>query len=421
MRLKARWRAIAPEQRPPEFRPDDPGEPSYRWGALDRQVSLAVSRGLQPLVTVWSAPDWATPRGNALPGTLRPDPLEFHRFTRALVRRYSGTYEGLPRVRLWMAWNEPNLHLYLYPQVEGTTPVSPGLYRELVNQFAAAVRTVSGNVVIAGGTAPFRDLGVTNVAWGPLGFMRALLCVARTGARTCSSRIDFDVWSHHPYTSGGPRRKAALADDASLGDLAEVKALLQAAVRNGTIRSRQPVRFWVTEFSWDSSPPDPYGVPINLHARWVAEAIFRMWQNGVSLTTWLMLRDEPFPQHPLQSGLYFRGPTFAEDAPKPALSAFRFPFVAFPQHAKKRVFVWGRTPFGRAATVLVEQQFRGGWKRLGVVRTDRHGIFQTRFSTSRTGFVRARTLDRNERATPFSLANVRDRRFNPFGGAPLEP
>jgi hypothetical protein len=71
--------------------------------------------------------------------------------------------------------------------------------------------------------------------------------------------------------------------------------------------------------------------------------------------------------------------------------------------------------------VLVEQQFRGGWKRLGILRTNRHGIFQARFATHRTGYVRARTVDRAERAAPFSLRVPPDRHFNPFGGPPLEP
>ena len=257
-----------------------------------------------------------------------------------------------------------------------------------------------------------------NPKWGPLTFMRDLLCLDHNLRRKCSERVRFDIWAHHPYTSGGPTQHAVLEDDVSLGDLDEMRRVLQAGIRVGNVVSRGLPPFWVTEFSWDSNPPDRYGVPVGLHVRWTAEALYRMWTHGVSLVAWFLLRDEPATSF-AQSGLYFRGPTLAADRPKPALRAFRFPFVAFPQHAQRRVYVWGRTPSGRKTRVLVEQQFRGGWKRLGVVQADRHGIFHARFATHRTGFVRARTLDRVERAVPFSLASPPNRRFYPFGEGPF--
>ena len=118
-----------------------------------------------------------------------------------------------------------------------------------------------------------------------------------------------------------------------------MRVLLDAAVRAGTLQSRSRVPFWVTEFAWDTNPPDPKGVPERLHARWVAEALYRMWNQGVSLVTWFMLRDQPFtPSTPFQAGLYFRGEDgVASDKPKMALTAFRFPFVAFRQPAEKSV------------------------------------------------------------------------------------
>ena len=40
---------------------------------------------------------------------------------------------SLPRVRLWGAWNEPNIDRLITPQWEGGQPASPGIYRSLVN------------------------------------------------------------------------------------------------------------------------------------------------------------------------------------------------------------------------------------------------------------------------------------------------
>lgn len=70
---------------------------------------------------------------------------------------------------------------------------------------------------------------------------------------------------------------------------------------------------------------------------------------------------------------------------------------------------------------MVEQTFRGGWKRLGLLQTGRNGIFGRVFRTGTTGYVRARLADGTDRAAPFSLKPVPDRFFTPFGAVDLEP
>src|SRR5207248_1699459 len=155
---------------------------------------------------------------------------------------------------------------------------------------------------------------------------------------------------------------------------------------------------WVTEFSWDSNPPDPKGVPVALEGRWVAEALYRMWSAGVSLVTWFTLRDQSVRTSPYQSGLYFRGGSLAADRPKPALTAFRFPFVAFPR--AKHVFVWARTPTGRAATIVVEQRGSSGWRRLGTLHANRVGIASATLPAQGRGTVRGRIG--NDASLPFS-------------------
>lgn len=422
------WRGVAPqggERQRPRFDARDHEDPAYRWEEFDRQVNAIFAAGLKPLVTIHSAPQWAYPADAAIDGVaFRPDAAELGAFARAAARRYSGRVKGLPRVRLWQAWNEPNISIMLRPQLVGGRPVSPGLYRAMVNAIAGGVKSVhADNVVVAGGTAPFRDntpeVQAQNKRWGPLTFMRQVLCLSRELRPTCKARVRFDVWSHHPYTSGGPTHEAVLPDDASLGDLPDVRRVLEAAVRAGHVRSRGKPRFWVTEFSWDSRPPDPNGVPTALHTRWVAEALYRMWLSGVSLVTWFSLRDQPLGTSFLQSGLYYRGATVAKDRPKPALQAFRFPLVAFVEGS--RVRVWGRTPAGKRGRVVVEQSFRGGWKRLGVLQSGQNGIFGRVFRTGTTGYVRARLASGTARAAPFSLKNVPDRFFTPFGAVDLEP
>ena len=241
--------------------------------------------------------------------------------------------------------------------------------------------------------------------------MQKLLCLSAGKPQpVCHKQVRFDIWGHNPYTSGDPTHHADLPNDISLPDLWKMRRLLDAAVRAGTLKSRGPVRFWVTEFAWDTSPPDPKGVPEELHARWVAEALYRMWAQGVSLVTWFLIRDQSWGNGPFQSGLYFRGEDgISSDTPKLALTAFRFPFVAFREPAKRSVMFWGRSPAKRAP-VVVEQKTGGSWRLVDTLRPNRYGIFAGVFpSRARTGFLRARLANGKDAALPFSLVVPPDR------------
>jgi hypothetical protein len=417
VRVTLSWAAVAPARRPARFNATDPGDPAYHWDAFDREVADAFAAGLSPLVNVNDAPSWANEPFDVGPGL--PDPVELGAFARAAARRYSGSYEALPRIRYWQVWNEPNISLGLTPQLLSGRPVAADTYRVMVNRFAASIKQVHvDNLVVAGGLAPFFDRTPYVVAqdgdWGPLSFMRSLLCLSRALRPTCATRVRFDVWSTHPYTSGGPTHEAVLPDDVSLGDLGEMRAVLTAAERAGHVQSRGRVRFWVTEFSWDSNPPDPRGVPTSLLLRWVPHALYQMWRNGVSLVTWFQVRDEPLDSSPLQSGLYY-----GDGSPKPYLQGFRFPLVAFPRgHG---VYVWGRIPTSKRGRVVVQQRSTSRWKTLAVLRSDRAGIFRRTFATVQRGYVRARLAGTSDLSLPFSLRAVPDHIYTPFGGIPLEP
>jgi hypothetical protein len=419
IRLLLNWREVAPDSPPPGFDASNPADPSYDWSQFEAELGPATAAGLEAIVVVRSAPSWASGTEAGRPGTVLPDPGQFARFAHAAAQRYSGGFGGLARVRYWQVWNEPNHFGFLNPQIEGQTLRSPSVYAGLLNAFADAVHAVKpDNVVIAGGLAPFQNPSPTVSA--PLTFTRDLLCVS-AGPQpkpTCNTRLHFDVWSHHPYTSGSPTHHAAVAGDASIPELVEIKRMLRAAVRAGHVQSSGSVRFWVTEFAWDTNPPDPGAVPLGLHARWTSEALYRMWRAGVSLVTWYKLRDEATGgrsnSSTFQSGLYFRcGDTLSCDKPKPSLRAFRFPFVAF--RSGRRVYFWGRTPGGKRKKVIVQQRVGKRWKRLRVPRVDGHGIFSRRVRTFRRGRLRALLQDGSDRSVAFSLRRPPDLPVNPFG------
>jgi hypothetical protein len=414
VRISLSWPSVAPATEPSSWDPSDPADPHYAWTVFDSSVRAATARGLQVLVSVVGAPAWAQ-RQPALNDGVRarsPDPVAFGLFAHALASRYSGSFDGLPRIKYFEAWNEPNISTFLVPQLINGKPVAPIVYRRMVNEFARAVHSVHrDNLVVAGSLAPFRDstLKIWNQDhdWGPLSFMRTMLCVSATGAPTCKTRVDFDVWSMHPYTSGGPTHHAVLANDVSLGDLPKLRAVLAAAARVGHLTVPHPA-LWATEFSWDSNPPDPAGVPTALLTRWVAQGLYQMWANGFSLVTWFQIRDAPVTTSPYQSGLWY-----ADGKPKPALQAFRFPFVALPIGG--RVRVWGRTPPGDRGSVLVEQSLGGAWSPVATLTPNRYGIFEALLSAPGRGQMRAKILGTKDMSVPFRVAPVPDEFFNPFG------
>jgi hypothetical protein len=416
VRIVVIWAQVAPagSRTPPGFNARDPRDHSYRWEVLDEQVQRAVAEGFTPIVYVQSPPRWAQ-SCTANSTACRPNPRELAAFMTAAARRYSGTFARLPRIRYWQIWNEPNLPAYLSPQYDAKgRPVSPAWYRWMVNAAYDALHAVrKDNVVIAGGQSPFGPDRDSPDRVAPLTLMRLLLCLS-SGTKpkpVCNRRVHFDVWAHHPYTSGGPMHHADGKNDVSLPDLWKMKVLLDAGVQSGNLVSRGPVRFWVTEFAWDTNPPDPNAMPERLHARWVAEALYRMWDQGVSLVTWFQIRDQPFaPSTPFQSGLYFRGSSGIEsDTPKLALRAFRFPFVAFRDDAVKGIWFWGRSPAGRA-TVVVEQLLSGKWGVVTSLRPSANGTFSGKFAgDAGTSWLQARLANGKDQALPFSLAIPPDR------------
>ena len=419
-----RWASVAPNQQPPGWNPADPADPNYDWEFIDQWVSRAVAAGLTPVLQVRGAPLWAQRcHTGETDVPCNPDPAALAAFSTAAARRYSGSFGGLPRVRYWQGLNEPNLSLFFAPQYEGDRPVSPQLYRALINSFYAAIKAVDpSNLVIAAGLGP---IAVPKYTIGPMRFARLLLCMKghahpRPTKGDCEGGVHFDIFDMHPYTTGGPTHEGGI-NDVELGDLAKLKTLLDAADRAGRIKGAfKHTPLWVIELSWDSKPPDPNGLPMKILSRWTAEALFRSWKVGVEYFFWYSLRDpEPEPQLPFsqtdQSGLYFRGPSVAQDQPKEFASSFRFPFVAYPR--KRGLYFWGRTPSSSPGRVVVQVLKRGHWRKAAVARANAGGIFQglsrRRYGRNKQGA--ARVVYKGQASPAFSMRPIPDFSHPPFG------
>lgn len=383
--------------------PRDPADPAYDFSRTDAAVKNAAAHGLQILLTFTGAPAWAE-RANrpasAPAGTWRPDPTAIGDYGAALARRYSGTYPDpttlgatLPRVKAFQVWNEPNLSIYLTPQWSGRTAISPTIYRAMLNAFYAGVKSSDPKaLVVTAGTAPFGDPGRGGERMMPALFWRGLLCETQVGRRLkparCPSPAHFDVLAHHPYPGGSPRWKENYPDDVSIEGMGRLTRILDAAQRSGRALPRGTrKRVWVTEVSYDSKPPDPDGVPLARHARWLQETLYLLWREGVSLITWFRIVDEPpIPSYGAtnQSGLYLLG-----GRAKPAARAYRFPFVV--ERAPgggRRLDAWGRSPVAGRLTVQRRRGVR--WIAVRRVSVTRHGTFLLQIpANSAPGSLRA--------------------------------
>ena len=187
-------------------------------------MEAAESAGLTPILDILFTPKWAYANAPSGINAGAPRAADIGEFAQALATHYDGE-NSLPDVRIYEVWNEPNLSLQL-------DPANASVYRAMINAVADGIHSVDPtNLVVAGGLDPFGHPKSKKQQWysaAPLAFMRSLLCVSK-GAHphaTCSDTVEFDVWSHHPYTFGGGFGKATRRDNVSLGDLPKMRSLL---------------------------------------------------------------------------------------------------------------------------------------------------------------------------------------------------
>ena len=205
--------------------PANPTEPERRL-QLGRPGRVRQRRRfrnhLEPVLTIFQAPNWASGlarcKGNGYDGVNNVNPAKFHDFAVALAKHYNGD------VHYYEVWNEPNLPWFFTPQMKNGKFVSPARYRALVNAFATGIHSVDPSAtVIAGNTAPFGHPPPAGTASGRSPSSRA----------SPRRKVHFDAWSTHPYTYGGPTHHANKDSDVSLGDMGELRKILNKARQLG--------------------------------------------------------------------------------------------------------------------------------------------------------------------------------------------
>ena len=183
LRLNLYWggRIGVADRRP--ARATDPADPAYDWTLYDRTVNYAAQHKIRMLFSIYGTPAWANGGAglNVPPRAI----ADLNNFAYAAAKRYSGLYpasdgRALPAVKLWMAWNEPNLPIGLkqqYRQVGGRWVMQSAIdYTKICNAIYGGVhRTlIRGEKVACGATAPRGNNSPTSArpTISPLAFMR---------------------------------------------------------------------------------------------------------------------------------------------------------------------------------------------------------------------------------------------------------
>ena len=315
LRVNLNWGGPAGVARRRPTRAWDAADPAYRWEPYDRTVMAASERRIDVLFTIFGSPRWAS--GRSRPNAAPRDARHLRDFAYAAATRYSGTYRRrdgvlLPAVRLWTAWNEPNLRLGLveqYRRVGRRFVVQSALdYARICNAVYEGVHRTGlrGERVACGVTAPRGNNRARSArpSVSPLAFLRAM---KRAGARA------FDAYAHHPYSGGPSESPATRPRSRNSVTLGNIGALVRELTR---LYGRKPL--WITEYGYQTNPPDAIvGVSWPAQARylWQAFAIARRHPR-IELMLWHLLRDER------RRGGWQSGLITASGRKKPAFFAF---------------------------------------------------------------------------------------------------
>ena len=303
-------------------RPGDPKDPAYNWDTYDRTVRFSIVNNIQPIFSIIGTPPWANAaKGwNVAPTNAR----DLRLFAAAAQKRYSGTFVNadgitLPRVSLWMAWNEPNNPVFLKPQYRRTGKTwaiqSGRDYAKMCNAVVQGVKSIQRSSTVAcGATGPRgnNNPNSSRPSVSPLPFLRAMKLGGAKG---------FDAYAHHPYygspaetpsTPPPPGKRGRPPTAVTLGN---IDVLIKEIDRLYGKR----MRIWVTEYGYQTNPPDRfYGVTYSKQAKYLTQAVSVVRANPrIDVFLWFLLRDEE------RLGGWQSGLTTFEGKRKSSFNAFR--------------------------------------------------------------------------------------------------
>jgi len=393
------YRGSEARRRPAGFDAANPNSSRYDWSRWDRLVDLAEQNGIKVLMTVTGpGPSFTSQAPSACPRrppcTFRPQPAEFGKFTAAVAKRYRG------RVDYYSLYNEPNLREWVTPQQ--TRPggrrvqTEAAIYRKL---WRAGYKSIARNDPGRRNRVLFGEVAAIGE---PLSLIRAALCLDESGDRFRGSlarkhgctgrpaRLNVGGFAIHPYNAGAygnPQSRLKGRNTQTslpIAYLPRLHKVIDGAARKRQIRRRAPI--FVTEFGFQTSPPDRFGPSLAQQARYINESDRLFWGNRrVAMVSQYELADAE-SRSVFNSGLRFADVRGRRE--KPSYDAYRLPIVVT-RRSSRSVEAWGQVRPGGRATVQL-QAARGGrsFRRVRNVRTNSRGYF--RVSVRRSDAARLR-------------------------------
>ena len=316
IRLNLDWNVIAPKK---PTNAADPADPAYDWSTYDQVLLNAAKNKIQVLFTIVGTPRWA--QGNKKGVNRVPAKMSSLKyFALAAAKRYSGTFKRddgttLPAVRKWLAWNEPNNPLFLFPQWQKVgkryVPIAARNYVGICTAIWSGVHAshLAKETVACGATDPRGNNSGRNrrPSIAPLAFLTDLKHYGLRGSH-------FDVYAHHPYYGSrteSPTTKPKGKQTVTLANLGVLTKLLGKLYGNK--------KLWITEYGYQTRPPDrAFGVSWKNQARYLTKAYAIARKNPrVTMMLWFLLKDEQ------RLGGWQSGFFTAAGKKKPAYDAFR--------------------------------------------------------------------------------------------------
>lgn len=279
-----------------EWRFIEPIEGQRDWSAYDRPYDRMRDFGQRPIITVMSAPCWATDDPECGPGSPPPPPDEAHmedwaEFIQALLLRY-------PDISALQVWNEPNHGKYW-------ADPDPGRYVEVLDAASEAAAAVAPSLpVVVSGMSPARMRDRDGIRWRP--FLRS---VFKRGARELS-----DGFAVHLYPRASALRKPVRkAVRGVIGQLRNARRTVRGA------SGARPEPAWVTEFGISTDRGAANSVGLRRQARLLRRAYRSFRARGAAAVVIHRLVDIDAAS-PWESGL---GVMHSLSDPKPAFRTLR--------------------------------------------------------------------------------------------------
>jgi hypothetical protein len=312
----------------------------------------------------------------------------------------------LPRVDYWTIWNEPNQSGWLTPQwapdsrkPRSLIEASPRIYRGLVDAAWVALQGTYHNTdtILIGETAPkgipkppFSDVRAITRSMDPLRFIHRLYCLDDNlqflqgseaqvnGCPTGNQAFSFPDahpglfkmtgYAHHPYElTFAPNRKPLYprrwVTIANLRDLTRTMVRIFQRYGQPLPGGGPTMPLYLTEFGYQTNPPDPLGVSMRKQAAYLNQSEFIAYRNpGVrTLAQFLLVDDKPVKNAPPSErwSTFQSGIIQLNGHHKPSFRAYELPLYLPKAHLRpgQKARIWGlvrMAPNGASQPVAIE-------------------------------------------------------------------